>query len=74
MPPAYTVRAWVVDIRIDSPKASDALLVDTNTWFWTAYIRASMGPNPPAAHQLAAYPPYLTHLSRNVGRLFLYSL
>lgn len=58
-PPAFIVQAQVVDIRIDNPKATDAFLVDTNVWFWTAYTRATLGPNPPAGHQLAAYPPYL---------------
>jgi hypothetical protein len=37
MPPIYTVRAEVIDIRTDTPVAMDALLVDTNVWFWHAY-------------------------------------
>lgn len=60
MPPAYRVRARVVDIRGDTPKPTDAFLVDTNVWFWAAYARASLGLKPPLAYQLLTYPSYLT--------------
>jgi len=59
MPINYAVQADVVDIRTDSPQASDAFLVDTNVWFWVAYTRASQSPTPPRPNQLADYPKYL---------------
>jgi predicted nucleic acid-binding protein len=37
----YTVRASVVDIRADAPRATDSFLVDTNVWFWLVYSPAT---------------------------------
>lgn len=55
----YCVRADVVDIRNDSPKPSDAFLVDTNVWYWMTYTRASQGRRPPTSSQAGEYPSYL---------------
>jgi hypothetical protein len=37
MPPTYSVRAEVIDIRRDAPRATDRFLVDTNVWVWEHY-------------------------------------
>jgi hypothetical protein len=37
MPPTFTVRAEVIDIRTDAPRATDRFLVDTNVWAWGHY-------------------------------------
>jgi len=51
----YTIQAEVVDITIDTPKADDAFLVDTNVWYWTTYPNATSHiPN-----QISNYPSYL---------------
>jgi len=39
----YQVRAEVIDIRNDRPRASDAFLVDTHIWFWMTYSGAGLG-------------------------------
>lgn len=51
----YTVKADVVDITADTPKAGDVFLVDTNVWYWLTYPNAtSFIPT-----QLSEYPGYL---------------
>ncbi|MGB5157465.1 PIN domain-containing protein [Desulfobacterium sp. N47] len=51
----YTVKADVVDITTDNPKADDVFLVDTNVWYWLTYPNAtSFIPS-----QLSEYPGYL---------------
>jgi hypothetical protein len=40
MPPVYTVRAQVIDVSADTPQPTDALLVDSNVWYWFAYRSA----------------------------------
>jgi hypothetical protein len=40
MPPRYNVRARVIDISTDTPRPTDAFLVDTNVWYWCAYSDA----------------------------------
>jgi hypothetical protein len=59
MPLNYVVRAQVVDLRRDNPKAEDSFLVDSNVWFWTTYPRASLGATPPKFYQTRDYPNYL---------------
>lgn len=63
MPPSYSVQAQVVDIRNlkDTPKATDAFLVDTNVWLWLTYTRLTSTPT--QAHH---YPNYL-RAARNHG-------
>lgn len=55
----YTIQADVVDIRTDTPKANDVLMVDTNVWYWLTYTRATQADNPPASHQINHYPNYI---------------
>ncbi len=52
----YTIQADVVDIGADTPRATDAFLVDTNVWFWMAYPNASQSAIP---YQLTSYPSYV---------------
>ncbi len=42
----YTVRADVVDIKVDSPQQGDIFFVDTNVWYWLTYPPASLSANP----------------------------
>lgn len=56
---SLTIRAKVVDIRADTPRASDRFLVDTNVWYWLCYPRASQTPSAPQPCQLTNYPAYL---------------
>jgi len=62
--PAYTVNADVVDISTDAPRATDALWVDTNVWYWQTYSRASMRTTAPRRYQLTNYPRYLQRCFR----------
>jgi predicted nucleic acid-binding protein len=55
MPVHYSVKAEVVDIRTDTPKAEDAFLVDTNVWYWVTYVKASQNARP---YQISNYPGY----------------
>lgn len=55
----YVVRAQVVDLRNDTPKATDRFYVDTNVWFWTVYSTARISANPPKYYQVTDYPAYL---------------
>ncbi len=59
MPPVYTVRARVVDIRTDTPRPTDALLVDTNVWYWFAYSSAGAMPGSATPTQMTTYSDYL---------------
>jgi hypothetical protein len=59
MPPAYAVRAQVVDIRADSPRPTDCFLIDTNVWAWKHYPGAVLSPSGALAPQASEYPRYL---------------
>lgn len=59
MPPTYSVRAQVVDIRTDSPRPTDRFLVDTNVWAWKHYPGAVLSPAGVSAPQASEYPRYL---------------
>jgi len=59
MPPVYTVRAQVVDIRRDTPRSTDAFLVDTNVWYWRVYPSAGAMPGSATPAQMTAYSDYL---------------
>jgi hypothetical protein len=37
-----TIKANVVNILEDLPKANDTFLVDTNIWFWMTYSKATI--------------------------------
>lgn len=60
MPANYSIQAEIIDIRHDTPRATDAFLVDTNIWYWIAYTRASQASNPPKAYQTRDYPSYIS--------------
>lgn len=51
------VRATVVDLRTDQPRATDVFLVDTNVWLWACYASAEYADQQP--YQTHTYPPYL---------------
>jgi hypothetical protein len=59
MPPVYTVRARVIDVRNDTPRSTDAFLVDTNVWYWHAYPSAGATPGSATSAQMSAYSAYL---------------
>ena len=50
------VRAEVIDLRTDSPKANDVFVVDINVWYWLTYAPASHSAQP---YQSRQYPNYL---------------
>jgi predicted nucleic acid-binding protein len=52
----YTIQADVLDIGADTPRATDAFLVDTNVWFWMTYPTAGQSAIP---YQLTSYPNYV---------------
>jgi hypothetical protein len=54
------IRASVVDISVDQPRAGDRFLVDCNVWMWLSYPRFShLDPDDqPRPHQLG-YPQYI---------------
>ena len=47
-----SVHASIVDIRVDTPKASDVLFVDTNVWLWQTY---GVSTNPKSEKAKRAY-------------------
>jgi hypothetical protein len=59
MPPVYTVRARVIDIRTDTPRPTDAFLVDTNVLYWLAYPSAGATPGSATPAQMTTYNAYL---------------
>lgn len=59
MPPIYTIRARIIDIRTDVPRPTDALLVDTNVWYWHAYASAGATPGSATPAQMTVYRDYL---------------
>lgn len=69
MPVNYSVKAAVVDLRVDSGKATDRLYVDTNVWFWTAYSKVHLSPTPPSQNQTQEYPPFLKRVLNMGGQL-----
>jgi hypothetical protein len=60
MPPLYTVRAQVIDIRRDVPQSTDAFLVDTQVWYWDAYPSATAMPGSATPAQMGVYSAYLS--------------
>lgn len=61
MAASYSVRADVVDIVYDQPRATDALFVDTNVWYWMDYLRSGEADeqHKPLPYQVRNYPTYL---------------
>jgi hypothetical protein len=70
MPPVYTVRAQVIDIRTDAPRRTDALLVDTNVWYWLAYPSAGARPGSATPAQMTIYSDHLQDCSTAGSRVF----
>jgi predicted nucleic acid-binding protein len=52
----YEIQAQIVDIRVDIPRSEDALMVDTNVWYWHTYTNAIVSALP---YQIDKYPDYL---------------
>lgn len=63
----YSIKANIVDILSDTPKASDIFLVDSNVWFWMTYSKATSPTN-----QLITYPSYLKQ-ALSIGAQIYYS-
>ncbi|MCE7946097.1 MAG: PIN domain-containing protein [Chloroflexi bacterium CFX4] len=61
------VRATVIDLRTDQPRATDVFLVDTNVWLWACYASAEYADQQP--YQTLTYPPYLRRAKSNGARL-----
>lgn len=55
----YPLRATIIDIRSDMPRASDRLLLDTNVCLWLSWSRASEGHSAAKPYQLQQYPLYI---------------
>lgn len=69
MPVNYTVKATVVDIRGDIPKAIDKFYVDTNAWFWTVYSKLRLLPPSSDKKEKPDYPAYLKKVLNMGGQL-----
>jgi hypothetical protein len=65
----YTVRATVVDVRTDAPRATDRFFVDTNAWAWRHYPTCGITPTGHRVPQATEYPPYLI-LAERAGAVF----
>lgn len=59
MPPVYRIRARVIDIHSDTPRPTDALLVDTNVWYWHVYPGAGALSGSATPVQMTVYGDYL---------------
>ena len=59
MPPTYTVRAQVIDVRTDAPRPTDRFFVDTNVWAWEHYPGSRTTATGAIVPQPAEYSPYL---------------
>lgn len=66
----YVIKAEVVDINHDAPRSDDMFLVDTNVWYWMAYLRHAEANDPPAHYQTTEYPIYIRKTLRAKARIF----
>ena len=66
MPVNYHVQADVIDIQSDTPKSSDAILVDSNVWFWMTYAAASLA----STYRERKYSLYVKHARKEKAKLF----
>ena len=64
MPVQYVVRAQVVDLQADAPRAGDAFFVDTNAWLWTCHAKATLGMTYNRRQQTMGYAGYLKCCAR----------
>jgi predicted nucleic acid-binding protein len=69
-----TVAATIVDIRYDTPRATDAFLIDSNVWYWLSYTRSSQAIRPPQAYQTGYYPNYVKAALKAKAALYLNGL
>ena len=69
MPVNYAVKATVVDLRLDTPKAGDRFYVDTNAWFWTVYSKLRLLPPSSNKKEKPDYPAYLKKVLNMGGQL-----
>jgi len=53
------IAADIIDIRVDTPKAEDVFLVDSNVWYWMTYTRASLGIKPWMRRHVHDYPAFV---------------
>lgn len=60
------IRAQVVDLRADTPRADDRFVVDTNAWFWAVYDNAKQASK---SYQATAYPTYIDKVLKAGGTL-----
>jgi hypothetical protein len=58
MPPVYTVRAAVIAVRSDRPRATDRFFVDSNVWAWDFYF----GSFTPSGVRILQQPEYAAYL------------
>lgn len=68
MPIGLHIAVDVVDVRLDTPLATDRFLVDTNVWYWMTYSQASHSAK---SYQVSHYPAYLDQ-ARRTGAELLY--
>lgn len=66
----YQVKARIVDLTADKPKAIDRWLIDTNVLFWLSYTNASYAKSGPKQYQLTDYEKYLKAVTQAGGLLF----
>lgn len=62
----YAVKAEVIDISNDSPKAEDAFIVDTNVWYWMTYPHATAH----IASKMIDYPEYLNEALSKKSKIY----
>lgn len=63
---AVHVRAFVVDIKNDTPTDEDSFLVDTNAWYWLHYPKASQDAK---QYQTVEYPNFLKRCLESNSKL-----
>jgi hypothetical protein len=63
MPPTYSVRATVIDVRSDTPRPTDRFLVDTNVWAWKRYPAAGVASSGGSVPQVSDYGPYFDRIT-----------
>lgn len=64
------IRARIVDIRHDAPRADDHLLLDTNVCLWLSWTRVSEGNGAAKPYQLQQYPRYVNLALENRSALY----
>ena len=66
MPPAYVVRAQVIDVRTDTPRPDDRFVLDTNVWAYEHFRGAQYTASGGVVAQASVYAGYV-QLTRDVG-------